>query len=72
MCRQAHACDRQLKENNRYALSNRLEQQIDFFCLLQSEATPVFFRQLITNVRRLEKTALEKKRAPETHHKRCN
>jgi hypothetical protein len=23
LCRQAHACDRQLKENNRYAMSNR-------------------------------------------------
>jgi hypothetical protein len=55
MRRQAHACDRQLKENNRYALSNRL-QQFDFFGLLQSEATPVFFRQPITNARRLEET----------------
>jgi hypothetical protein len=64
MCRQARACDRQLKEINRYALSNRLEQHIDFFCFLQSEATPVFFRQLITNVRRPEKTALEKKTGP--------
>ena len=27
LCRQAHACDRQLKENNRYAVSNRFEQQ---------------------------------------------
>jgi hypothetical protein len=72
MCRQAHACDRQLKEINRYALSNRLEQQIGFFCLLQSEATPVFFRQLITNVRRPEKNGTGKKRGPETHHKRWN
>jgi hypothetical protein len=47
-------------EIKRYALSSRLEQQVVFFCLLQSEAMPVFFRQPITDVRRLEKTALEK------------
>jgi hypothetical protein len=33
MCRQAHACDRQLKENKRYAVSNRFEQR-SFFLLL--------------------------------------
>jgi hypothetical protein len=32
---------RELEENKRYAKTFRLEQQIDFFCLLQSEAALV-------------------------------
>jgi hypothetical protein len=39
LCRQAHACDRQLKENKRYALSNRFEQRRSVFIPLRRRRT---------------------------------
>jgi hypothetical protein len=55
MCRQAHAGDRELEENKRYAKAFRLEQQIDFFCLPQSEAAPIPQSLRITDADCLEK-----------------
>jgi hypothetical protein len=62
MCRQAHACDRELEENKRYALSNRFEQRL--FLLLTKRGGTIFCRELITNVRRLEKKTHLKKNGP--------
>jgi hypothetical protein len=60
MCRQAHACDRELEENKRYALSNRFEQHIDFLVCYKARRRRLFL-QIKTGVGRLEKTALGKK-----------